>query len=61
MARLVQNTLKAPLANEILFGKLIDGGIAFVDAKNGEIVIRCESLPAAPVSVPASDEPVGVN
>ena len=45
MARMVQTTLKAPLANEILFGKLATGGIAYVDVKDGEIVIRCE--PAA--------------
>ena len=39
MARLVQSTLKAPLANEILFGKLVHGGTALVDAKDGEIVV----------------------
>jgi ATP-dependent Clp protease ATP-binding subunit ClpA len=43
MARLVQNTLKAPLANEILFGKLTNGGVAHVDVKNGEIAIEYES------------------
>ncbi|MFT3692901.1 MAG: AAA family ATPase [Kofleriaceae bacterium] len=43
MGRLVQNTLKAPLANEILFGKLVQGGTARIDVKNGEIVIDCES------------------
>ncbi len=42
MARLVQNTLKAPLANEILFGKLANGGTAYVDVKDGQIDIRCE-------------------
>jgi ATP-dependent Clp protease ATP-binding subunit ClpA len=42
MARLVQNTLKAPLANEILFGKLTSGGVAHVDVKGGQIDIRCE-------------------
>src|SRR5262245_17751764 len=42
MARLVQNTLKAPLANEILFGKLVAGGTAYVDVKDGAIDIRCE-------------------
>src|SRR6185503_9773694 len=42
MARLVQTTLKAPLANEILFAKPTAGGIAFVDAKDGQIDIRCE-------------------
>jgi ATP-dependent Clp protease ATP-binding subunit ClpA len=45
MARLVQSTLKAPLANEILFGKLANGGIARVDIKDGAIAIDCE--PAA--------------
>jgi len=45
MARLVQSTLKAPLANEILFGKLTAGGIAFVDAEDGKIVIKYESAP----------------
>ncbi|HVK84907.1 MAG TPA: ATP-dependent Clp protease ATP-binding subunit ClpA [Kofleriaceae bacterium] len=42
MGRLVQSTLKAPLANEILFGKLTGGGIAFVDAVDGKIDIKCE-------------------
>jgi ATP-dependent Clp protease ATP-binding subunit ClpA len=46
MARLVQQTLKAPLANEILFGKLIHGGTAHVETKAGEIVIECEGAPA---------------
>jgi ATP-dependent Clp protease ATP-binding subunit ClpA len=41
MSRLVQNTLKAPLANEILFGKLTAGGTANVDVKDGAIVIEC--------------------
>jgi ATP-dependent Clp protease ATP-binding subunit ClpA len=46
MARLVQTTLKAPLANEILFGKLVHGGIAHIDVKDGAIDISCESAPA---------------
>jgi ATP-dependent Clp protease ATP-binding subunit ClpA len=49
MARLVQQTLKAPLANEILFGKLSNGGTAFIDVKDGAIDIRCEpATPSAP-------------
>jgi ATP-dependent Clp protease ATP-binding subunit ClpA len=58
MARLVQQTLKAPLANEILFGKLTNGGIAFVDAVDGKIEIKCEPAPtgASPV-----DDLVGAN
>ena len=43
MARLVQSTLKAPLANEILFGKLVHGGVAHVDVKAGEIDVTCEA------------------
>jgi ATP-dependent Clp protease ATP-binding subunit ClpA len=45
MARLVQSTLKAPLANEILFGKLMTGGTAHIDVKDGKIDIRCEPRP----------------
>jgi ATP-dependent Clp protease ATP-binding subunit ClpA len=45
MARLVQSTLKAPLANEILFGKLASGGVARIDVQDGAIAIHCE--PAA--------------
>jgi ATP-dependent Clp protease ATP-binding subunit ClpA len=46
MARIIQNTLKAPLANEILFGKLQSGGVAHVDVDDkGEIVIRCTPPP----------------
>jgi ATP-dependent Clp protease ATP-binding subunit ClpA len=50
MARLVQSTLKAPLANEILFGKLANGGIAYVDVKAGAIDIRCEPAADAPAN-----------
>ena len=42
MARVVTELIKRPLADEILFGALEHGGIAHVDAKDGEIVIRCE-------------------
>ncbi|MEO8703246.1 MAG: ATP-dependent Clp protease ATP-binding subunit ClpA [Kofleriaceae bacterium] len=41
MARLVQTTLKAPLANEILFGKLVNGGVAYIDIVDGKIDVRC--------------------
>jgi ATP-dependent Clp protease ATP-binding subunit ClpA len=47
MARLVQTTLKGPLANEILFGKLASGGTAHIEVRSGEIDITCE---------PAKDE-----
>jgi ATP-dependent Clp protease ATP-binding subunit ClpA len=45
MARLVQTTLKGPLANELLFGKLAEGGTATVDLKDGAIDIVCVPAP----------------
>lgn len=44
--RLIQEKIKKPLAEEILFGKLIKGGTAFFTLKNGEIVIRYISFKA---------------
>ena len=50
MARLIQNTLKAPLANEILFGNLEHGGTAFVDLVDGKIEVT-----ASPRALPPAD------
>ena len=47
MARLVQTTLKAPLANEILFGKLASGGTARISVEDGKIAIDCQARPIA--------------
>ncbi|MGL4475857.1 MAG: ATP-dependent Clp protease ATP-binding subunit ClpA [Shewanella sp.] len=44
MARVVTELIKRPLADEILFGSLETGGTAFVDAINGEIVVKVEAL-----------------
>ncbi|WP_372872733.1 ATP-dependent Clp protease ATP-binding subunit ClpA [Shewanella sp.] len=44
MARVVKDLIKRPLADEILFGDLEHGGIAHVDANDGEIVISVEKL-----------------
>jgi len=44
MGRLIQEKVKAPLAEEILFGRLENGGRAVVDERGGEIVIRYEPL-----------------
>ncbi len=41
MARLIQENLKKPLAEELLFGKLASGGNVKVSEKEGEIVLRC--------------------
>ncbi|MGL4836550.1 MAG: ATP-dependent Clp protease ATP-binding subunit ClpA [Shewanella sp.] len=42
MARVVTELIKRPLADEILFGALESGGVAYVDVNEGEIVIRTE-------------------
>jgi ATP-dependent Clp protease ATP-binding subunit ClpA len=42
MARLIQTKIKAPLAEEILFGKLIAGGEVLIDVQAGELVLRME-------------------
>ncbi|MCZ2390818.1 MAG: ATP-dependent Clp protease ATP-binding subunit ClpA [Acidobacteria bacterium] len=40
MARLIHDKIKQPLANEILFGKLANGGSVTVDAADGELLLR---------------------
>jgi ATP-dependent Clp protease ATP-binding subunit ClpA len=39
MARLIHEKIKQPLANEILFGKLSDGGTAVVDVRDDELAL----------------------
>ena len=36
MARLIQDTIQAPLADELLFGKLANGGQVFIDIGSDE-------------------------
>ena len=43
MSRLIQEHLKKPLANELLFGELTQGGIAKVAVKKDKLVINYES------------------
>jgi ATP-dependent Clp protease ATP-binding subunit ClpA len=40
MTRLIQEKVKAPLAELILFGPLADGGTATIEVKNNELVIE---------------------
>ena len=40
MARLIHDKIKQPLANEILFGKLANGGSALVEDKDGELQLN---------------------
>ncbi len=55
MARVIQETLKKPLAEELLFGSLAQGGHVYVSVKDGEFDIRME--PATPkLPAPAQTE-----
>ena len=40
MARLIHEKIKQPLANEILFGKLTDGGSVSIEEKDNELVLN---------------------
>jgi ATP-dependent Clp protease ATP-binding subunit ClpA len=42
MARLIQEKIKAPLADLILFGPLAEGGAAVIDVKDDTLAIECE-------------------
>jgi ATP-dependent Clp protease ATP-binding subunit ClpA len=49
MARTIQENVKRPLADELLFGKLADGGKVFLGVKDGKLDVRIEAdekLPA---------------
>ncbi len=45
MARIIQEKIKRPLADELLFGKLLGGGRVNVDVKDGELVIDVQPEP----------------
>ena len=44
MARLIQEKIKKPLANELLFGTLSNGGDLFVSVKNGELKLQFDRV-----------------
>jgi len=49
MARTIQDNVKRPLADELLFGKLADGGRVYLGVKDGKLDVRIEAdekLPA---------------
>ncbi len=45
MARVIQDKIKRPLADELLFGKLVHGGRVGVDVVDGEIVLDVQAEP----------------
>ncbi|MCW4456268.1 ATP-dependent Clp protease ATP-binding subunit ClpA [Flavobacterium sp. MXW15] len=45
MARVIQDRIKRPLADELLFGKLVNGGKASIDVRDGELVVETQAEP----------------
>ncbi|MCX7034621.1 MAG: ATP-dependent Clp protease ATP-binding subunit ClpA [Arenimonas sp.] len=45
MSRLLQDKIKRPLADELLFGSLVNGGKASVDVRDGELVVDAQAEP----------------
>ena len=57
MARMVQETLKKPLAEELLFGRLAQGGHVRVSVKGGEFDLMIEpAVPKLPAPAAHSEE-----
>ena len=57
MGRLIQNEIKKPLAEKILFGELKAGGAVQVDAQGGELRLLVEAAPP-PTPAPPPLAPV---
>ncbi|KLD76199.1 ATP-dependent Clp protease ATP-binding subunit ClpA [Xanthomonas hyacinthi] len=45
MARVIQDKVKRPLADELLFGKLVGGGRVTIDVRDGELVVESQAEP----------------
>ena len=45
LSRLIDNKLKSPLSREVLFGKLVDGGIVKVTIEDNELKFNFEEMP----------------
>ncbi|MFO1516100.1 MAG: ATP-dependent Clp protease ATP-binding subunit ClpA [Lysobacterales bacterium] len=45
MSRVIQEHVKRPLADELLFGKLAEGGKVYLGVKDGKLDVRAESEP----------------
>ena len=56
LGRVIQENIKKPLAEELLFGKLAKGGIVQVTVENGEISLKIE--PAAAPRITAKKPPL---
>ena len=45
LARVVQEHIKKPLADEMLFGGLVGGGVVFVDVAEGALTVTVKAPP----------------
>ncbi|HZF96674.1 MAG TPA: AAA family ATPase, partial [Pseudoxanthomonas sp.] len=45
MARVIQDKIKRPLADELLFGKLVGGGRVSIDVRDGELIVDVQAEP----------------
>ncbi len=48
MARVIQEKVKRALADELLFGKLSDGGVVRLSVDNGELKVDCAAAEPMP-------------
>ncbi len=53
LARVIEDTIKRPLTDEILFGKLAGGGKLKIDAEDGEVRLDFQPAPGRSASPPA--------
>ncbi|GIL40585.1 ATP-dependent Clp protease ATP-binding subunit ClpA [Roseiterribacter gracilis] len=51
LARTIQEHVKKPLAEELLFGKLSKGGTVRIDVRDGKLSFELEAKPAAPEKI----------
>ncbi len=51
MARVIQDNVKRLLADELLFGKLADGGKVLLSLKDGKLAVDCETAEKLPAVV----------
>jgi ATP-dependent Clp protease ATP-binding subunit ClpA len=51
MARVIQENVKRPLADELLFGKLANGGRVYLSVSDGKLDVRVEADERQPVVV----------
>jgi len=51
MARVIQEKVKRALADELLFGKLADGGMVRLSVQDGDLKVHCEASEQLPAVV----------